>query len=71
MAAWHDGDRVDLVDEMFALTTTIALRALFCPWRAASLPPATAATTAPWPPGAPASATSSRITASPESAAVT
>jgi cytochrome P450 len=29
MQAWHDGDRVDLVDEMFALTTTIALRALF------------------------------------------
>jgi pentalenene oxygenase len=29
MATWHDGDRVDLVDEMFALTTTIALRALF------------------------------------------
>ena len=29
MAAWHDGDRVDLVDEMFGLTTTIALRALF------------------------------------------
>jgi pentalenene oxygenase len=31
MEAWHDGDRVDLVDEMFALTTTIALRALFSP----------------------------------------
>ena len=29
MARWHDGDRVDLVDEMFTLTTTIALRALF------------------------------------------
>jgi cytochrome P450 len=29
MEAWHDGDRVDLVDEMFARTTTIALRALF------------------------------------------
>jgi cytochrome P450 len=29
MAGWHDGDRVDLVDEMFTLTTTIALRALF------------------------------------------
>jgi cytochrome P450 len=29
MASWHDGDRVDLVDEMFTLTTTIALRALF------------------------------------------
>jgi pentalenene oxygenase len=29
MADWHDGDRVDLVDEMFTLTTTIALRALF------------------------------------------
>jgi pentalenene oxygenase len=29
MANWHDGDRLDLVDEMFTLTTTIALRALF------------------------------------------
>jgi cytochrome P450 len=29
MENWHDGDRVDLVDEMFTLTTTIALRALF------------------------------------------
>jgi cytochrome P450 len=29
MQTWHDGDRVDLVDEMFTLTTTIALRALF------------------------------------------
>jgi pentalenene oxygenase len=29
MANWHDGDRIDLVDEMFGLTTTIALRALF------------------------------------------
>jgi pentalenene oxygenase len=29
MASWHDGDRVDLVEEMFTLTTTIALRALF------------------------------------------
>ena len=29
MENWHDGDRIDLVDEMFTLTTTIALRALF------------------------------------------
>jgi cytochrome P450 len=29
MASWHDGDQIDLVEEMFALTTTIALRALF------------------------------------------
>ena len=29
MASWHDGAHVDLVDEMFTLTTTIALRALF------------------------------------------
>jgi pentalenene oxygenase len=29
MESWHDGDSVDLVDEMFTLTTTIALRALF------------------------------------------
>jgi len=29
MANWHDGDRIDLVEEMFSLTTTIALRALF------------------------------------------
>jgi cytochrome P450 len=29
METWRDGDRVDLVDEMFTLTTTIALRALF------------------------------------------
>jgi pentalenene oxygenase len=29
MARWHDGAHVDLVDEMFTLTTTIALRALF------------------------------------------
>jgi pentalenene oxygenase len=29
MASWHDGDSVDLVEEMFTLTTTIALRALF------------------------------------------
>jgi pentalenene oxygenase len=29
MESWHDGDNVDLVDEMFTLTTTIALRALF------------------------------------------
>src|SRR5690348_9806307 len=28
MESWHDGDRVDLVDEMSTLTTTIALRAL-------------------------------------------
>ena len=26
---WPDGDQIDLVDEMFTLTTTIALRALF------------------------------------------
>lgn len=26
---WHDGDHIDLVEEMFALTTTVALRALF------------------------------------------
>jgi cytochrome P450 len=29
MESWHDGDRIDLVAEMFTLTTTIALRALF------------------------------------------
>ncbi|HET9967498.1 MAG TPA: cytochrome P450 [Streptosporangiaceae bacterium] len=29
MESWRDGDSVDLVDEMFTLTTTIALRALF------------------------------------------
>jgi cytochrome P450 len=29
MESWHDGDSVDLVEEMFTLTTTIALRALF------------------------------------------
>ena len=29
MADWHDGDRLDLVDQFFTLTTTIALRALF------------------------------------------
>ena len=29
MQNWHDGDQIDLVDEMFTLTTTIALRALF------------------------------------------
>ena len=29
MDNWHDGDQIDLVDEMFTLTTTIALRALF------------------------------------------
>ena len=29
MASWHDAAHVDLVDEMFTLTTTIALRALF------------------------------------------
>jgi len=29
MESWHDGGCVDLVDEMFTLTTTIALRALF------------------------------------------
>jgi cytochrome P450 len=29
MARWHDGAHMDLVDEMFTLTTTIALRALF------------------------------------------
>ncbi len=29
MAGWRDGDRLDMVDEMFKLTTTIALRALF------------------------------------------
>ena len=29
MATWHDGDRIDLVDQMFILTSTIALRALF------------------------------------------
>ena len=29
LASWHDGAQVDLVDEMFTLTTTIALRALF------------------------------------------
>ena len=27
MESWHDGDSVDLVEEMFTLTTTIALRA--------------------------------------------
>jgi cytochrome P450 len=29
MASWHDGDQIDLVEETFTLTTTIALRALF------------------------------------------
>jgi cytochrome P450 len=29
MASWPDGDQIDLVEEMFTLTTTIALRALF------------------------------------------
>src|SRR5690348_16388454 len=29
MESWLDGDSMDLVDEMFTLTTTIALRALF------------------------------------------
>jgi len=29
MESWHDGDSVDLVEQMFTLTTTIALRALF------------------------------------------
>jgi len=29
MASWHDGAHVDLVDDMFTLTTTIARRALF------------------------------------------
>ena len=29
MDNWHDGAQIDLVDEMFTLTTTIALRALF------------------------------------------
>jgi cytochrome P450 len=29
MASWHNGAHVDLVDEMFTLPTTIALRALF------------------------------------------
>ena len=29
MASWHDSDSVDLVEEMFTLTTTIALRVLF------------------------------------------
>ena len=31
MQTWHDGDRIDLVDEMFTLTTTVALRTLFRP----------------------------------------
>ena len=29
LETWHDGDRIDLVEEMFTLTTTIALRTLF------------------------------------------
>jgi pentalenene oxygenase len=29
MEHWHDGDLIDLVDEMFTLTTTVALRTLF------------------------------------------
>ncbi len=29
MRNWHDGDQIDLVDEMFTLTTTVALRTLF------------------------------------------
>jgi cytochrome P450 len=29
LGSWHDGDRIDLVEEMFTLTTTVALRALF------------------------------------------
>jgi cytochrome P450 len=29
MSTWHDGQRLDLVEEMFSLTTGIALRALF------------------------------------------
>ena len=29
LSTWHDGDRIDLVEEMFTLTTTVALRALF------------------------------------------
>ena len=29
LGTWRDGDRIDLVEEMFTLTTTVALRALF------------------------------------------
>jgi cytochrome P450 len=80
MASWHDGDRVDLVDEMFTLTTTIALRALFSshlnPARpnacaAPSTSSSAASTPGPWRPGAPRSATSSRATARQESATAT
>ena len=37
MARWHDGAHVDLVDEMFTLTTTMALRNLCLGWSCRSL----------------------------------